>query len=90
MAKKTFKDNPDFKDNPAMFFITAPEPEEKPAEERAESFRPAPRHMESKSKRLQLLIRPSTAEKLKARAGAEGTSVNDLINTILEEALREE
>ena len=49
-----------------------------------------PLYIENKSKRLQLLTKPSTAEKLRAKAQREGRSVNDIVNTILEEALREE
>lgn len=47
-------------------------------------------YIENKSKRLQLLTKPSTAEKLRAKAQREGRNVNDIVNTILEEALREE
>lgn len=39
---------------------------------------------ESKSKRLQLLIRPSVHEKLVRIAKEYGTSVNDVINQVLE------
>ena len=46
-----------------------------------------PLYIENKSKRLQLLTKPSTAEKLRAKAQREGRSVNDIVNTILEEAL---
>lgn len=38
---------------------------------------------ESKTKRLNLLIRPSIYEALKDKAQAAGTSVNDYINEIL-------
>lgn len=42
---------------------------------------------ETKSERLQLLIRPSLKEDLKKAARVSGVSVNDLINTILEESI---
>lgn len=42
---------------------------------------------EAKSRRLQLLIQPSLYEEVKARAEAEGTSVNDQISTLLRLAL---
>lgn len=42
---------------------------------------------EGKSERVQLLVRPSTKEALKRMASAEGVSVNELINTALEEYL---
>lgn len=40
---------------------------------------------ELKSERLQLLIRPTTKQALKDKATKEGVSVNDLINSILDE-----
>lgn len=44
---------------------------------------------EIKSRRLQLLIRPSTHEAIARIAGDAGTSVNDVINSILEAYIRE-
>ena len=55
-----------------------------------EGYHANPLYIENKSKRLQLLTKPSAAEKLRAKAQREGRSVNDIVNTILEEALREE
>lgn len=55
-----------------------------------EGYHANPLYIENKSKRLQLLTKPSTAEKLRAKAQREGRSVNDIVNTILEEALRED
>lgn len=97
MAKKTFIDGM----NPAEFFITKPEEEpvekkqtkKKPAtapEKAPEGYKPNYLYIETKSKRLQLLVQPSLLEKLKKKADAEGRSVNDLVHTILEEALRKE
>ena len=43
---------------------------------------------ESKSKRLQLLLRPSTHEGLVRLSKQYRTSVNDVINQILEDFLR--
>ena len=64
--------------------------EEAPAGKAPEGYHANPLFIENKSKRLQLLTKPSTAEKLRAKAQREGRSVNDIVNTILEEALREE
>lgn len=44
---------------------------------------------ETKSKRVQLLLKPSIFEALKERAVNEHTSVNDLINTLLLNSLKE-
>lgn len=80
MAKKTFKDSIG---NPALQFISAPVAES-PAKAPA-GYKANPQYVETKSKRVQLLVKPSTVEKLRARATAEGRSLNDLINSILEE-----
>lgn len=55
-----------------------------------EGYKLNPLYLETKSKRIQLLIQPSLHDKLKHKAQSEGTSVNDLIHTILAEAMREE
>lgn len=98
MAKKTFKESI----NPAMNFIsqesidraeeetTAKDETAKRPAKAPEGYKLNPLYIETKSKRLQLLIQPSLHEKLKARAKAEGTSVNDIVNTILQDALTEE
>ena len=97
MAKKTFKDSI----NPAMSFISQESIDraegENPATAEAkrpdkapEGYKLNPLYIETKSKRLQLLIQPSLHEKLKRKAQAEGTSVNDLVNSILQDALGEE
>lgn len=97
MAKKTFKDSI----NPAMSFIsqesidraegeTPATAEAKRSDKAPEGYKLNPLYIETKSKRLQLLIQPSLHEKLKRKAQAEGTSVNDLVNSILQDALAEE
>ena len=43
---------------------------------------------ETKSRRLQLLLTPSLYEAVKDQATREGRSVNDLINSILQDAMR--
>ena len=84
MAKKSFRDNI----NPALQFISSAvaETAETPAET-PEGYKVNPLYVETKSKRVQLLVKPSTVEKLRARAKAEGRSLNDLINSILEESI---
>lgn len=47
----------------------------------------APQRGEAKSRRLQLLIQPSLYEAVKARAEAEGLSVNEEIGELLRSAL---
>lgn len=48
-------------------------------------YKPNPEYIETKSKRVQLLVQPSIYEAVKAKAKAEGISANEAIN----EALRE-
>ena len=90
MSKKSFKDNP------ALQFMSRAErdvsgkvQEEKREEVREvrevfDSFRIAPVNFEAKSKRFNMLMRPSLFINLKKMAENKGTSVNDLINIIVE------
>lgn len=55
-----------------------------------EGFKANPLYVETKSRRMQLLVQPSLYEAIKARATAEGTSVNELVHSILEAAIRGE
>ena len=87
--KKSFKQDL----SPAMQFISTPTEtaQEQPVQEAPEGYYTHPLYIEKKSRRLQLLIKPSTYEKLKLRADTQtGGSVNEAVNAILEEALREE
>lgn len=97
MAKKTFKDSI----NPAMSFIsqknidksegkTPATTEAKIPDKAPEGYKFNPLYIETKSKRLQLLIQPSLHEKLKRKAQVENTSVNNLVNSILQDALAKE
>lgn len=85
MAKKDFSNI----ESPAMQFLSKREEPAKVQEKQApEGYKINPEYIETKSKRLQLLIQPSLHEALKARALNEGTSVNNLIHTILEKAVK--
>ena len=74
MAKKSFN-------NPALNFITTGPA---PAVQANVPMKPNPLYVETRSKRLQLLMQPSLHQKLKARAAARGQSLNDLIHQVLE------
>ena len=81
MAKK------DFKQNVAETFISAAEAPADPAQQELvipRGYRLAP---EPKSIRLQLLVKPTTKAGIKEAAAANGQSMNDLINSILEDYL---
>lgn len=93
MAKKTLNLGENF--NPAMQFISNPTEEKEhtgvqSAQSIPEGYKLNPLYIETRSKRLQLLIQPSLYEKIKARADREKSSINDTIHKILEKALREE
>lgn len=85
MPKKPFIN----RDNPALNFIsTAGQEAPEPRTERTapEGFKRNPEYIEKKTRRLQLVLQPSLYEKVKARAEENGTSVNDYIHSILEDA----
>lgn len=98
--KKTFTNQT----NPAMAFISAQEPpadqtKETPTAPRKqptaparapEGYKIAPEYVEVKSRRVQLVFRPSLYEAVKEKAEARGQSVNDFISTILAEAIQQE
>ena len=100
--RKTFADQLGAEQmNPAMQFISTPAPApapqtqpEPPAHQRfqperiPEGYRLNPRYVEKKTRRVQLLLRPSVYDAVKARADSYGVSVNDLINSYLEDAVR--
>lgn len=81
--KKSF-----FEDNPALNFISRPEEAQQPsaAKQAPEGYKRDPQYIETKSKRLQLLVQPSLHAKVKALAVKRGLSVNELVHSILEEA----
>lgn len=86
MAKKDFKG----KINPAEMFISSSAPAREEVAPAPEGYKVNPLYIETKSERLQLLIQPSLKKALKEEAKRQSRSVNDLVNTILEEALKGE
>ena len=88
MAKKTFKDNP------ALQFISA---EESTAEQAAaplrtqqplEGYKLNPLYLETKSRRVQLILQPSLHEKVKQAAQTAGISFNEYVHRVLEQAVK--
>ncbi|HFI0131809.1 hypothetical protein NF419_10735 [Streptococcus suis] len=84
MAKKDFSSIA----NPALQFISSPEKQDPKKETAPEGYKVNPAYIEKKSRRLQLLMQPSLYDLLKTRAVEEGTSVNNLIHELLEEAVK--
>lgn len=88
--KKGFKN-----DDIASAFISAmnaPDPEPAPKKAPALSEYTPPKGYklvkEARSERIQLLVRPTTREQLKAEADKAGQSLNEYVNNILEDYLR--
>ena len=80
MAKKSFKDSI----NPAMNFIsqegidrTEGETTAKRTAKAPEGYKLNPLYVETKSRRLQLVLQPSLYDRVKAGAAAAGLSVNE-------------
>lgn len=84
-----------FKNNPAMQFISAADETQEATQQEApqigqqaaglnipKGYRLAP---EFKSERMQLLVKPATKEAIKQAAAAQGVSMNELINQLLDE-----
>lgn len=99
MAKKTFKENPAFQ------FISEPEAEtnEMPSDEVMElkkenpadtkppkGYKINPLYVETKTRRLQLVLQPSLYTKVKAQAQKQNLSVNEYVHSILEIAVDNE
>lgn len=94
MAKRDFKQS-----NPALAFISsqsAPaqaESKEEKTEATAkapEGYKVNPLYVETKSKRVNLLMQPSTVERMKKTATAKGLSLNEAINEAVREYLERE
>ena len=89
-----------FKKAPSEFFITASEAGDDPKQEAPKTRKKKealdgyniPRGYkltkEARSERIQLLVRPSSKELLKADADKAGKSLNEFVNDILEDYLR--
>lgn len=91
MAKrKTFVE-----ENPALRFITNPEAETRINETTEPNKAPAgyklnPLYIEAKSKRVQLLFKPSLYKAVKEQADLAGLSVNEYIHQTLETKIKGE
>ena len=100
MARKSFKDNPALqfingagteersrKEKPASEekTITMPHPVEGPPN----GYKRNPIYVETKRRRLQLVLQPSLYERVKNGADAVGLSVNEYVHQILDNATRE-
>jgi predicted DNA binding CopG/RHH family protein len=85
--KSTFK-----KENPALSFMTPPEEAivDVKRKEAPEGYKVNPEFIETKSKRVQLLLQPSTVDAIKALATRKGLSMNEAINEAIQEYIKRE
>lgn len=90
MVKKSFK-------NPALNFISEETKKGVDGEEKKEKimdpvvpegYKISPEFIELKSKRVQLLVQPSTIDAVKKIAKKNKVSVNEMINIILKEYIK--
>ena len=89
MAKKTFIN----RDNPALNFIsTAGQEDPEPRTERKapEGYKLNPLYVETKTRRLQLVLQPSLFDRVKKEAKKSGLSVNEYVHRIIDEATKGE
>lgn len=78
-------------ENPAMRFISAPieTVQDEKQLKTPEGFKINPLYVETKSRRLQLLMQPSLYEKVKTRSSEKGVSVNEFVHSLLEETMEQ-
>jgi predicted HicB family RNase H-like nuclease len=91
MAKKSFREDI----APAMRFISQPEQERGTQKETASRAKEPPTklnplYIETKSRRVQLLMQPSLHAKIKDQAAKSGKSFNDYIHYVLENHIESE
>jgi hypothetical protein len=93
---KNFKRNLNQILEPAIQFVSQPtQTKSQVQEERLHTEIPGgckvnPLYVETRSRRMQLLLQPSLYDKLKQQANQKGESVNGLVNSLLEDALQKE
>lgn len=76
------------KNNPALSFMDAPEQEarqEARTKQAPEGYKLNPEFIETKTKRVQLLLQPSVVEAIKATAKKEGLSMNEAISQAIQD-----
>ncbi len=92
MARKSF-----INDNPALRFISDQQESGEQTESKTSSakksetskYKPDPKYIETKSRRVQLIMQPSLYDSIKSAADREKVSVNEFIHATLEKALKQ-
>jgi predicted DNA binding CopG/RHH family protein len=88
---KSFKENLSGNLDPVMQFISVPEMEKQQQENEPlkRTYKTNPFYIETKIRRVQLLLQPSLYAKVKAKAILRKSSINEYIHSILEDTLNE-
>lgn len=81
MAKKSFSAS-----MPAEMFISQDTQQGRSKAAAPQGYKPNPEFIETKSRRVQLLMQPTLHNKLKEQAQAQGLSFNEYVHQILEKA----
>lgn len=92
MARKKFNNI----ENPALAYISTKEPEKKetitPTEEETgnppKGYKLNPKYIETKTKRVQLVLKPSMVDEVKKVAKSKKQSINSTIEEAIEEYLK--
>lgn len=85
-------------ENPALQYLTENQAKETPKAEKTqttqeripEGYKLDPRYIETKSKKLQMLMQPSLYEAVKELADQHGDSVNNYIHVLLKKHVEEQ
>jgi len=86
MASKTFAQNPAMRFVEPAPLIETNLPESN--DDKPPGYKLNPKYIENKTRRLQLLVRPSLYERIEAQATANGKSVNEYVHSVLEAVLQ--
>lgn len=84
-SKKSFSAN-----MPAEMFLSEETTKQTGTPTAPTGFKPNPSFIETKSRRVQLLMQPSLHSRLKEKAQDNGLSFNDYVHQILEKSLEQE
>lgn len=75
--------------SPVLAYISVPEPPKAEDEKLTKAIEEYKKRKERKTKRVQVLFKPSVYAKVKAKADAEGMSFNEFIEVLINKNLKE-
>lgn len=75
--------------NPAAAYLNTVQQDQEPQTQQHQGGLPTFQKREKRTAHISLVVKPSTAKKLRERAAAAGTTLNDYVNFILDELPKE-